>query len=315
MRTPQTRYDATGILFIVLTLLGWASVLPCLKYLSPHIDAWTANGWRYGLSALMWLPLLLVVAMRGRLPERLWKRAIVPSVVNCVGQACFALTIYYIGPGLAGFLLRVALVSSTCGALILFADERVLVRSPRFWVGMSLVVISSIGTILFSSAPVEGATAIGIVLGLIAGVFFGLYGVAVRHYMRDVPATTSFAVISLYTAGGMVVLMMIWGVDSGMSVFRLSAFNWMILVVSAIVGIALGHVFYYASIARLGVAVSGAIIQLAPFLCAAASVAIFGEVLTTGQWMSGIVLLVGGFILLDAEKRRRHVGLGDQESG
>lgn len=312
MQTHGSKYDATGILYIVLTLLGWASVLLFLKHLTPYIDGWTANGWRYGLSALMWLPLLVVTTLRGRLPDGLWRRAIVPSVVNCAGQVCFALIPYYIGPGLAGFLLRVALVSSTCGALILFADERLLIRSPRFWIGLFLVVLSAAGTIVFSAAPVEGATATGIVLGLIAGTVFGLYGVSVRHYMRDIPAATSFAVISLYTAAGMVALMLLFGETGGTAVFRLSAFNWMILVVSAVVGIALGHVFYYASIARLGVAVSGAIVQLAPFFCAAASVAIFGEVLTKGQWISGFVMLFGGFILLDAERRRRHVGTTDE---
>jgi hypothetical protein len=71
-----------------------------------------------------------------------------------------------------------------------------------------------------------------------------------------------------------------------------------------LIGIALGHVFYYAAMARLGVAVASAVIQLAPFLGGAASVVIFHEVLTSGQWTSGLVLLGGAALLLRAEQRR-----------
>ncbi len=304
MNHPKSRYDATGIFFVVATLLGWSSVLLFLEYLTPFIDAWTANGWRYGLSALLWLPLLVVGLARGTLPERIWLRALPPALVNCAGQVCFALTVYYIEPGLAGFLLRISLIFSTAGALLLFADERVLIRSGLFWGGMGLVVIGSVGTILLGASPIEGATATGVALGLGAGACFGLYGVSVQYWMRDIPAMTSFAAISLYTAIGMVVVMVFKGESSGLGAFDLSAFNWMMLVLSALIGIALGHVFYYAAMARMGVAVASAVIQLAPFIGGAASVLIYKEALTRGQWTSGLVLLAGAWLLLRAEQRR-----------
>lgn len=304
MAEARKGYDGVGTFCVVATLLGWSSVLLFLKYLAGFIDAWTANGWRYGLSALMWLPLLVIGLWRGTLPEGIWWRAIAPAVLNCAGQVCFALTPYYIGPGLAGFLLRISLVFSTAGALLLFVDERMLVRSVVFWGGMGLVVAGSIGTVVLGSAPIEGATAVGILLGLVAGAFFGLYGVSVRYWMRGIPAVTSFSAISLYTAAGMVLLMLLFGESHGTEVFELSLGNWGILVVSALIGIALGHVFYYAAMARLGVAVASAVIQLAPFLGGAASVLIFHEVLTVGQWASGLVLLLGAWLLLRAERAR-----------
>jgi drug/metabolite transporter (DMT)-like permease len=299
----HSRYS--GILFVVLTLLGWSSVLLFLKHLAPHIDVWTANGWRYGVSALMWLPLLVAGFWRQALPDGLWRRAIVPTLFNCGGQVCFGASIYYIDPGLAGFLLRVALISSTLGAFVLFADERVLMRRGAFWLGMGLVAAGSVGTIVFGHQPIIGGTAVGIALGAGSGIFFGLYGVSVRYWMRGVPSMTSFAAISLYTAAVMVALM-IWRADGrGASVFALSASNWFVLIASALIGIALGHVFYYASIARLGVAVASAVVQLAPFIGGAASVVIFKEILTPMQWISGVVMLGGAGVLLWSEQSRR----------
>ena len=90
MTVPAQSSRGSGIFFVVATLIGWASVLLFLKYLVPFIDAWTANGWRYGISALLWLPLLVVGARRGTLPEGLWRRAMVPALFNCAGQVCFA---------------------------------------------------------------------------------------------------------------------------------------------------------------------------------------------------------------------------------
>lgn len=296
---------AAGITYIVLTLVGWSSVLLFLKYLTNYIDAWTANGWRYGLSALLWLPVLIVGGRRGTLPEGIWRRALMPAAFNCIGQICFAWAPYFIGPGLAGFLLRVNIIFSTAGALILFADERPLVRSPLFWGGLFLVVGGSVGTVLLGVAPIAGATATGVLLGLCAGAFYGLYGVSVRYWMHGIRPMVSFAAISLYTAAAMVSLMIVLGESSGAVVFRMSGFSWLMLVLSALIGIALGHVFYYSAIARLGVAISAAVVQLAPFICGIASMFIFDELLTMWQWLCGGLMLIGAGALIYAERIRR----------
>jgi drug/metabolite transporter (DMT)-like permease len=298
------RDGIVGIVCILGTLVGWASILLFLKHLVPYLDGWTTNGWRYGLSALMWLPLVIVGASKGTLPQGIWRRAIAPSVFNCLGQILYALMPYYIGPALGGFLIRMALVSSTLGAFVLFVDERLLLRMGMFWAGMCAVIGGSVGTIFLGSDAIHGATATGVLLGATSGLLFGLYGVAVRYCMRGISAMTSFSVISLYTAAGLVVVMLLRGKDHGLEVMQLSGFNWFMLVASAIIGIAICHVSYYVAIARLGVAVSTAVVQLSPFLCAIGAFIIYGETLTVGQWSSGFLMIAGAMGLLVAEQRR-----------
>ena len=302
--TGAAHQRLVGISCVVGTLVGWASILLFLKHLAPYLDAWTTNGWRYGLSALLWLPLLIASAARGTLPKGIWWRAIPPSLFNLLGQVLYAQTPYYIGPALGGFLIRVSLISSTLGAFVLFADERALLRSGVFWGGLLAVVAGSVGTVFLGSAPIQGATATGIFLGATSGLMFGLYGVAVRYTMRGIPAMTSFSVISLYTATALVALMAVFGERRGLAVLDLSGFNWLMLITSAIVGIAICHVSYYAAIARLGVAISTAIVQLSPFLCAVGSMILFNEILTRGQWLSGFLMIGGAMLLLCAENRR-----------
>lgn len=304
MVDASKRSDPAGIFYVVATLLCWSSVLLFLRHLHVYIDAWTANGWRYGMCAIVLFPTLFTARARERVPRDTWARAIPPASINSIAQVCFGFSIYYIEPGLAGFLLRFALISSTFGAFLLFADERLLLRSRVFWGGMLLVVGGSIGTIGFDDQPIAGMTATGVFLGAASGALFGLYGVSVRFWMRGVPSMQSFAAISTYTALAMVGLMVARGEAHGLKVLELGPREVVYLVLSAFLGIAIGHIAYYASISRLGVAIAGAIVQLAPFIGGAASVVIFHEILTAGQWISGVIMLAGGGLLLRAEQRR-----------
>jgi len=303
MTTPRGQ-STFGIACILATLLSWASVFLFLKYLSGQVDPWTANGWRYGLSALLWLPVLLIGLYRGNLPKGLWGLAIVPAAINGIAQVMYATAPYYIGAGFSAFLVRVSVVSSMCGAFIMFSDERILLRSAKFWIGLGLVVAGSIGTVYYSGEKFNGDAVIGIVCGAASGLLYGFYSVAVRYYMRGIPSLTAFAVICLYTAAGLIVPMVIFGREHGLVVRNLSGFAWSMLGLSAFLGIAMGHVLYYAAIARLGVAVSNGILQVAPFLTAIGSLLLFDEKLTTGQWVCGAILFIGAVLLLAAEQAR-----------
>lgn len=307
MSAPNTNALGTGMPLILATLLSWASIPLFLKFFAKPdpatglalIDAWTANGWRYGLSALFWLPLLLVAWRRGKLPAGLLAAALVPTLFNAVGQTLFAWCPYYLDPGFFTFVFRVQIVFVALGAWLLFPGERAVLRNPRFWLGVALVVFGSVGLVLFSStglAVPQKAFAVAIAVG--SGATFAGYGLAVRYYMTGYPAVLAFGVICQYTAVAVIVLMLLLGRERGADVFQFSGFNWFMLVSSSMIGIAISHVMYYAALARLGVAVSMGIIQLQPVLTGAASMLIFGERLNAAQWACGLVGVAGAIAIL-----------------
>jgi drug/metabolite transporter (DMT)-like permease len=298
MRSEPGRGIAGGVTTITLTLIAWSAVPLFLKYLTGHIDAWTANGWRYGLSALFWSPVLLFGWSRGTLPRGLWRAAMVPTLINMCGQCCFAWSPYFIGPGLLTFMLRFQIIFIAVGAYVLFPSERRILRTRSYRVGAVIVLAGSIGTCLLGSEVPRGATALGIVLAIAAGILFGGYSLSVRYFMRGVHPVTAFAAISQCTALGLVVIMFGAASHRGVNVLTLSATPFLMLVASALIGIALAHVFYYASIAHLGVAVSAGVILLQPFATGAASYVLFGERLTAAQWVSGGIAIVGAVLML-----------------
>lgn len=292
-----------GIVTVVLTLVGWSSIPLFLKHFSHAIDAWTSNGWRYGFSALIWLPVVLAVWQRGRLAKGIWKLALVPGVVNALGQVFFTWAHYKIDPGLLTFGMRFHIVFATIGAAILFPFERRIIRTPGFLAGIGLVMGGTFGTVLLDPDFGSSATTTGVAMAVLAGALFAGYAISVRQFMGGVKPLIAFAVISQYTASLMVLLMLAFGENAGAGALDLSGIQFGLLLFSAVVGIALGHVFYYISIARLGVAVSSGVLQLQPIVVASASALIFGELLTPWQWVCGGVAVSGAGLVLVVQHR------------
>lgn len=287
-----------GVMTIAMTLVGWSSVPLFIRHFADSIDIWTSNGWRYGFSAFLWMPVVFWGLSRGGLPAGIWRKSVVPAVVNAIGQVAFAWSFYKIDPATATFGLRTQIIFVAVGAYMLFPSERRLLRDPRMWAGMAMVAVGVSGTIYFGHGLPRGDQALGVLMAIGAGFFFAAYGLAVRHYMHGFHPVTAFAVISQYTAGAMVLLMLALGEQRGLTVLNLPTGQIVLLLVSAIIGIALGHVFYYISIAKLGVAVSSGVIQLQPFMVSLGQTALGWQSLSAAQWGSGLVAVAGAIIML-----------------
>lgn len=288
---------------ITLTLAGWTSIPLFLRYFASSIDPWTANGWRYGISALIWLPVLFVASRSRTTPKGLWKAALVPSLFNIAAQICFAIAPYMVEPGLMTFSMRLQIVFLTGGAALFFAAERKVIRTGGYLVGMSLVILGTIGTLWLRPGGLGGGTALGITLSIAAGLLYACYALSVRHFMHQMRPMIAFAAVSQYTAGVILALMFVFGERAGLGALDLTGLQFFLLVLSSIIGIGLGHTLYFASIARLGLAVSSGVVQLQPITVSVASFFIFGERLTLGQWSCGVAAIAGAGVMLYAQHR------------
>lgn len=299
-----------------MTLLGWSSVPLFIKHIAEYVDVWTQNGWRYAFSAIIWAPVLIIAHARRTVPRGLWRASIVPSITNALGQTLFTYAYYEIDVATATFGLRMQIVFLAVGAYLMFPSERALLRTPQAWIGIALVLFGIAGTIFAmpeqpaaAAAAPTGVRILGVIAAVASGLLFAAYGLAVRKYMHGYHPVTAFAAISQLTALLCVALMVVLARDQagrgthdfGLSVFSLSATPIVLMALSSIIGIALGHVFYYIAIARLGVAVTSGVIQLQPFCVAAAQFLIYGVALTTGQWIGGTIAICGAVLLLHTQ--------------
>ena len=157
-----------------------------LKYLEPYITGWESNAVRYPFASMLWAGPLYYFWRKGRVPRSVWKWALLPAGVNVFAQGLWAWLPYFNDASVIGFLARTSVVFAITGGLILFPDERPIMKSPMFWIGVVLcaggfLIMNAVGANLSS-----GDSLFGPMLVLICGMFYGLYGVSVRYSMHGV---------------------------------------------------------------------------------------------------------------------------------
>lgn len=296
-----------GIALILTSLACWTIVPLFLRHFIHQIDGWTANGWRYGFSALLWLPLLLFAIKKGTVPRGLWRAALWPSLFNTAAQVCFGLAPYFVEPGLMTFSLRLQIVFVTFGAAMLFPAERLVIRKPGFIAGIAMVVCGTMLTIWLKPGGLGAGTAFGVALSIASGLLYAAYALAVRATMHGMPPLLAFSAVSQYTAALMLALMVVFARDLttqdhsfGMGIFQMSPGQLTLLLASAVIGIGIGHTAYFKSIQALGLAVSAGVVQLQPITVSIVAPFLFpnDEHLTTGQWATGLIAVGGAATML-----------------
>jgi drug/metabolite transporter (DMT)-like permease len=281
------------------SVLCWATVPVLLRHLAGSIDAWTANGIRYPLSAMLYWPVLWHAYRHGQLNRYVAARCVIPAILALAGQVFWALAPYHLAANAIGFFIRFALVWSVLGAVILFRDERLLLRLPRFYLGMGLCVGGFIALSMSAGFSDADISSTGVVIMLFCSLFFGLYAVSVRLFLRGMNSLIGFGVVSQYVSIGTVTAMLVWG--SPTVVPDLTAETWAALALSSLLGIAMGHFFLYAAIQRVGAAITAGVQSVTPFLTVGIAFIFLGESLTMTQWGAGIMMVAGAAVLLSAQ--------------
>jgi drug/metabolite transporter (DMT)-like permease len=185
------------------------------------------------------------------------------------------------------------------GAIMVFADERALLRSPRFWIGTMMNVGGFLAIVLYSHTLTAGATKTGVLISVACSVFWAMYIIGVRKAVGKVNPLTAFAVVSLYTS---LAFLAMAPLGEPSLLLRMTAPQWALLLFSAVIGIAAAHGMYYIAVQRLGAMIPSTVNTIAPFLTAAASSLWFAEVITGEQWTGGIIAAVGSGLVIWSQR-------------
>jgi drug/metabolite transporter (DMT)-like permease len=300
---PLRRIDA--VLSLWGAMLAFAVIPIFLQYFAKsNLDAWTVNGIRYSIGAVFWLPFLLFLDRRnGSAPPEpaargVWRDAAVPAIVNILGQAGFGLGAYFVSASTMGFVLRLSFLCTIFLGFLILPEERRLAARSSFWIGTLLSVVGVVAMFAEELRTGGETGATGMVILLLTAVAWGAYAVCVRRYMAPYSARQSFSVISIYTSVGLSGLMFAFG--NFQDAARLSAGLWMLLMISALIGIAFGHVLYYRGLHRLGPIAASGILLITPFGTHLLAAIFLGERLAGLGWLGGFLVVAGGCLLVAA---------------
>jgi len=188
-------------------------------------------------------------------------------------------------------------------SLIVFPEERPLIRSGRFWLGFLLSLAGLFGVIAFKDDFAAMGTLAGIVIALAQALMWGVYTISVRIAFHDIDPRASFSVMSIYAAVGLSVCAFLFGEPS--QVLALDVRAWIAVLISAVTAIALGHVLYYTAIRRIGATIPMLVILAQPFVVFSLSSILFHERLNGVQLLFGGVLLGGSALSVWAQQHLR----------
>lgn len=293
------RVDMFAALCLAGATLSWGATPVFLKALTSDVpDGFTANAVRYPLACLFYLPLLVQGLRRGA-GRGFWVAALLPSAVNLVGQTLWGVAAYHVSAGMISFLLRLSAIWGILGAFWLFPDERQLAHSKRFWTGTALALAGFVTMSWAQAIQLAGTGTTGLVIMFFCAMCYGAYGVTVRYVMGTRNPLFVFAVVGGYTSIGLLVMAPIGRPES---LLGLSLWPWVLLVVSAVVGIALAHGMYYAAVQRIGAAVSTLMLSVTPFVTILGSSLFLGERFSPAQWIGGCILIGGATLAMSAQQ-------------
>ncbi len=185
-------------------------------------------------------------------------------------------------------------------SLLLIRSERLLARRPLFLIG-SAVSVGGLVVMFAQRLAYGGEGSLGAVSFLVAtAAVWGAYAVTIRRCMGAYPLRLAFGVISLYTAGALLVLMFVLG-DYGKLAHLPAGNGWVPLIVSALLGITFGHVLFYRGIRRLGPVVTSGLLLASPLVTFVGAAIILNERMTVVELLGGLAIIAGGACLLKAQ--------------
>jgi drug/metabolite transporter (DMT)-like permease len=304
MKPPRVHRPALsrGYFAVFATVIIWS--LPSLfqYYLLRYYDVWAQNFYRYSVACLAIAP-LVALRLKGGGPRLDWRAfglCLVPALPNVVHQVTQTVALFYIGPGVYAIFARSSVIVTALLALILFPEERHVLRQWQFQLGATLGLFGAVGVFWFQPGTSVGHLALrGMLIAFTSTFCWALYGTLVKRPAAKLGSIRSFGLVSFITSALLLPLTCAFG-----NIATPLQVSWsvnLILIISAVTCITMAHILYYVAIQELGVALAQTLQLLCPLGALILSALIFGERLSSAQLVAAAVLLSGAFLAMRAK--------------
>ncbi len=296
---PPRGSISKGYAAVLTTVVIWSMPSLFQFYLNRFYDPWSQNFYRYSVACLAIAPFVFYQVRRGgpRIDMHAVLLCLIPCLPNVVHQITQVLALFYMGPGVYAIFNRSSVIFTALLALILFPEERHVLRQWQFQVGTLLGLVGAFGVVWFQAGAQDRHVALpGLFIAFTATFCWALYAVLVKRPSQRLGSIRSFGLISFITSALLLPLTLAFGkIDTPLHV---TAHVNLILLISAVTCITMAHVLYYVAIQELGVALSQTLQLLCPVGALGLSAWIFGERLTSAQFLSAAILLFGAFLAM-----------------
>lgn len=300
------RPDIKGSAVLLGIILSWSTApLFIRQFFHEGITIWDQNFWRFAWLLLgLWLTVWLRFRKDGFLHyfnRRVWLLGLLPALPNLGGQIFYPWSVYFAEPGMMSLLQKQYIIWAVLLGVLFHREERRLFRSGIFWIGLLGAAGGSVGVILFRQEGGFKAEMLGILFVTIGAISWAGYALGIRIITRTADPLVSYTVVTTYSIIGLLVLSFWQG--KPLSLIHQSGHIHLLIILSTMFNLYLTHMGLYWVIQRLGVMATQTALLSTAFFTAIFSWLIFSEQLTAGQWLSGVILILGAGLTLFAQER------------
>lgn len=232
-------------------------------------------------------------SIRPLFSRKLWPWLLVGAVGTGAYQAAFMSAVSRTGAALAtAVALGVAPIAT--GMLAWLVDHDSL--GARWALG-TLGAVAGCAFLLFPGT--SHADTIGVILGIAAGVCYGLYTVAAKQYSRS-PVNMPLAVAVSLLLGGLPLTPVLAAHLPGM----LAPGSLVLLAWLGLVATAAAYMFFVTGLERVPASTAGTLSLAEPLVAVALGLVVLGERLSRTATI-GMILLIGGLIVVSMPSHRK----------
>lgn len=278
-----------GFIAISVTIVAWSIGIVLIKLLSNYFSVNVQNFFRYSSATL-----ILVVISRLNLRISFSKQCILEVLIAAVLVFLFqvlAVTgLYMTTSTIASILLKLNVVFTSILAYIFFEEERKIISSKAFILG---IILASIGVIGFSIKDIHSSIVldIGAVLTAFSSLVWSLYTIVVKRLVvRNDPLVMTTIV---YSIASILFLPLAFTEDLVSQIIGAPFEIIIILTISGILSVGIGNWMNFIAIKDVGVSLPAVLQLLVPVLVGVFSYLILCEEISLRTVVFGFMVILG----------------------
>ena len=297
MRCGWALSRVRGLFYAFMAAVCWSIGTIFVKFLQNFYGVNTQNAYRF-LSAGLLLMLIYLSRERG-LPldiYRVLRKATVAAVVVNIFQTILIAGIYLTKASTAAFLMRLSAVFVGLMGYIFYAEERKLVKNPKYLVGLALALVGVSGfTLKFGGGAIFD---LGALLILTSSVLWSLYIILLKKHSRDEDPLLFTSLI--FIVGGTMFLPFSFAEGGLEQIVNAPVLVTFLLVFSGLISIGFSNWSNIVAINRVGAVAASTIQLIQPVLTAVFAVVLLSEAIALREVLLGLTILAGNVLVVYA---------------
>lgn len=285
-----------GLLATLVTAFIWAWPTIFIRILSYDFDIFTQSFYRYLSSSLFFFFFSMIFVRDGlRKAARNIRILIIPAILAALFQMSNVAGVYMTNASVVGIANRINVVFIFLFSYLLFEDERRIIRSRHFLIA-NIFVIAGIMGLALGAPDLELEFNLGLVFVILGAIFWAAYIISLKRIVNTVGPLGANPFIQLFAA--LIFLPFVLIVGNITRVASVTSGINLLLIISGVLCVGLGNITNYIAIGHLGSTIPANILSFKPILTIMFAYILLGEVLTITQLLSGMLLLLGCWIIV-----------------